>query len=98
MNYRVWVEHSAFDRMLGVCEVKSGLQHGEATALSCSQSDVNNRCHKNVIVASHYGPTLTAVGCGGWDLLPEQTGESSGTFACNRMLDHAHRTGVRQSI
>ena len=53
INYRVWVEHSAFDRMLGVCEVKSGLQVGEAKAFFCDQSDVNNCCHKNVIVASH---------------------------------------------
>jgi hypothetical protein len=26
INYKVSIEHSAFDRMLGVCEVKSGLQ------------------------------------------------------------------------
>jgi hypothetical protein len=51
------VEHSAFDRMPGVCEVKSGLQVGEATALFCNQSDVNNCCHKNVIVASHSWPS-----------------------------------------
>jgi len=36
------VEHSAFDRMLGVCEVKSGLQVREAKALFVSQSDVND--------------------------------------------------------
>jgi len=58
-------EHSAFDRTLGVCEVKSGLQVGEAKALFCSPSDVNNCCHKNVIVASHSWRTLAAVGCGG---------------------------------
>jgi hypothetical protein len=42
--------------MLGVCEVKSGLQVGEAKALFGNQSDVNNCCHKNVIVASHSLP------------------------------------------
>src|SRR5690349_1726884 len=41
--------------MLGVCEV----QVGEATALFCNQSDVDNCCHKNVIVAPQ------APGCGG---------------------------------
>jgi hypothetical protein len=50
------VEHSAFDRMLGVCEVKSGLQVGEAKALFCNQSDVNNCCHKNVIIAPRSWP------------------------------------------
>jgi hypothetical protein len=64
------------DRMLGVCEVKSGLQVGAAKALFCNQSDVNNCCHKNVI-DSRIAPMAA----------PEETGESSRTFACNRMLD-----------
>jgi hypothetical protein len=39
-----------------VVRSESGLQVGEGTALFCDQSDVNNRCHKNVIVAAYSWP------------------------------------------
>jgi predicted nucleic acid-binding protein len=37
--------------MLGVCELKSGLQVGEAKAFFCNQSDVNNCCHNNELAS-----------------------------------------------
>jgi len=43
-----------------VCDVKSGLQLGEATALFRNQSDVNNCCRKNGMVAPRSWPLAAA--------------------------------------
>jgi hypothetical protein len=52
------VEHSALDRMREHAQENHRLQTAEARPRFWKPLDVNNRCHKNVIVASNLGNLL----------------------------------------
>src|SRR5258708_37727909 len=53
-NYRVWVVHSALDRMLGhVLPIKFA-DVVERKALLGNESRIKKRCHKNVMPRLHF--------------------------------------------